>query len=263
MVADAPVCSLQVSRAVYFVTGGGTYCAGGSGFPILLSNSASGVNYQLFRGTTPVGGAVAGTTGSGLNFGLQTTAGSYTVKATDAVTGCTNTMSGVITISVNPVPASFNVTGGGNYCVGGSGVHIGLTGSVIGINYQLYNGLTAVGAPLPGSTFALDFGFQTAAGTYTVKAVNAATGCSSVMNGSAVININSVPAAYAVTGGGSFCAGGAGVQIGLSSSDAGVNYQLYVGTSPVGSVMAGTGGTLNFGYQIIGGIYTVDRKSVV
>ncbi len=249
--------------AVYFVTGGGTYCAGGSGYAILLSNSASGVNYQLFRGTTPVGGAVAGTTGSGLNFGLQTTAGSYTVVATDAVTGCTNSMSGVIAISVNPLPAVFNVTGGGNYCTGGSGVNVGLSGSVVGINYQLYNGIAPVGTPVAGSSFALSFGLQTAAGTYTVKAINPSTGCSSVMDGSAVININALPATYAVTGGGNFCAGGSGVQIGLTSSDPGVNYQLYIGASPIGTVMAGTGGTLDFGYQIIGGVYTVKATNAL
>ena len=45
-----------------------------------------------------------------------------------------------ITITVNPTPTIFTVSGGGAYCSGGLGVDIILSGSETGVNYQLYNG---------------------------------------------------------------------------------------------------------------------------
>ncbi|MCD6012937.1 MAG: C-terminal target protein [Flavipsychrobacter sp.] len=243
--------------AAFTVTGGGNYCAGGAGKLVGLSNSATGVNYQLYRGTTPVGGAMAGTTGSPISFGLQTTAGVYTVKAVNPTTSCTANMTGSVTITIDPLPGVFTVTGGGNYCSGGSGVNVGLSNSVTGISYQLYNGGTASGLPMAGSGFALDFGLKTATGMYTVTATNTATGCTNAMNGSATININSLPVAYLVTGGGNYCAGSTGVHVGLVSSAAGVSYQLYLGSSAVGSPIAGTGAALDFGAQTMAGTYTV------
>jgi hypothetical protein len=88
----------------YNVTGGGTYCAGGSGFAVGLSGSEVGVSYQLVRGgSTNVGTSVSGT-GSALNFGTQTTAGNYTVVATHQTTSNSVAMTGNATISINALP---------------------------------------------------------------------------------------------------------------------------------------------------------------
>ncbi len=245
------------------VTGGGNYCAGGSGVAVGLDNSESGVNYQLYRGTTAIGGSLAGTTGASINFGLQAIAGTYTVKAINALTGCMQNMTGSAAVAVDPLPAAFTVTGGGDYCTGGSGVNVGLSNSVIGVDYQLYNGGSTVGAPMTGSGFALDFGMQTATGTYTVIATDMTAGCTMTMSGSAVVNTNVLPVVYAVTGGGNYCAGGAGVHVGLVSSQTGVNYQLQIGTSAAGGMVAGTGGALDFGAQTMGGVYTVKATNAV
>ncbi len=243
--------------AVYTVTGGGSYCSGGTGVAIGLSNSDAGINYQLYRGSVLVGSPVAGT-GSSISFGLQTAAGTYTVLAIDATTGCTSAMSGSATVSINALPAVVSVTGGGGYCVGGTGVLIGLSASAIGIDYQLYLGTTAVGSPVPGTGAALSFGLQTAAGTYTVIATNPVTSCSSTMSGSATIYIYPLPVTYTVTGGGSYCLGGAGVVVGLSGSSSGVSYQLYLGGLPlIGTVVSGTGSAISFGLRTVPGTYTV------
>ncbi len=85
---------------IYNVIGGGSFCAGGSGVLIGLSNSAVGVNYMLYRGTTATG-TFAGT-GSPISFGLQTVGGTYTVVATTTATGCSVAMSGSVTITVIP-----------------------------------------------------------------------------------------------------------------------------------------------------------------
>lgn len=241
---------------VYTVTGGGGYCAGGTGTPVGVSNSASGINYQLYNGASTVGSPVAGT-GSAISFGNQTTTGTYTVMATNTSTSCTNAMSGNAVVSINPLPSTYNVTGGGSYCVGGTGRSIGLAGSTTGINYQLYNGASPVGSPIPGASSGLDFGLQTAAGTYTVLATNATTSCTNAMTSSATIVIDPLPTAFTVTGGGSYCNGGAGMPVGLSGSTSGVNYQLYVGSTATGSSVAGNGSAISFGNQTAAGTYTV------
>ncbi|WP_345080369.1 beta strand repeat-containing protein, partial [Nemorincola caseinilytica] len=241
---------------VYAVTGGGSYCAGGSGQAISLSGSETGVNYQLYNGAATVGTAVAGS-GSAIGLGTQTASGTYTVLATNATTACTRVMSGSAGITINALPVAQIVNGGGAYCAGGTGVAVGLGSSQTGINYQLYNGLTAMGSAVPGTGSAISFGSQTMSGTYMVKATDPVTGCTNNMTGTASVSINAVPTIYNVTGGGSYCAGSTGVSIGLSGSTAGVSYQLYNGSLPVGTAATGTGAALSFGIHTLAATYYV------
>ncbi len=173
---------------VYTISGGGNYCAGGAGLHILLGNSQSGVNYQLYNGLTPVDTALHGT-GSGIDFGLITGSGTYTIIATNTTTGCSANMTGTAVINANPLPTPFTVTGGGNYCSGSTGSHVGLSNSTIGVSYQLYIGVAVSGAAVAGTGAAIDFGPRTAPGTYTVVATNTFTTCTNTMTGSVVIGI--------------------------------------------------------------------------
>ncbi|HPI09193.1 MAG TPA: hypothetical protein PLM41_22525, partial [Saprospiraceae bacterium] len=88
--------------ALFQVNGGGVRCAtDNSGVAIGLSGSQTGVNYQLFLGTSPVGASVAGT-GAPITVGNPMIAGSYRVVATNNASGCTASMSaGAVVISVN------------------------------------------------------------------------------------------------------------------------------------------------------------------
>ncbi len=240
---------------LYSVTGGGAYCAGGAGVPVGLAGSQVGVNYQLYNGGSPVGSPVAGT-GSAISFGSITTAGTYSVIANPG-TSCATTMTGSAVVSVDPLPTVYTVTGGGHYCLGGTGLVIGLSNSDIGVNYQLYNGTIMVGSPVAGTGSGISFGSMTAAGTYTVLAINTLTGCVSNMAGSALVVVDPLPVVHSVTGGGSYCSGGTGLHIGLSSSDVGVNYQLFLGSSAVGAPIAGSGASIDFGLITVAGTYTV------
>ncbi|THU30207.1 hypothetical protein FAM09_30360 [Niastella caeni] len=86
---------------------------------------------------------------------------------------------------------SYNVTGGGAYCSGGSGVAVGLSGSEIDTTYQLQLNGTNTGSPVIGTGGSINFGLQTAAGTYTVVAI---TGSGPMlMNGAATVTINPLP----------------------------------------------------------------------
>ena len=243
--------------SAYTLTGGGSLCVGDTGVHIFLSGSDTGTSYQLYNYSAPFGVAMAGT-GAGLDFGRQTVAGVYTLTATYNFTNCPNSMVGIDTVIVNTLPSAYNITGGGDYCIGGTGVHIGVGTSDLGINYQLYNGSLAVGAAIPGASTSLDFGLQTAAGIYTIKGFNAATNCAMQMNGADTIRINPLPLVSNVTGGAHYCSGGTGVVIGLDTAVSGVNYQLFIGSTPIGAAAPGNGTvSYSFPMQTAAGTYSV------
>lgn len=238
------------------VTDGGNYCAGGAGVHVLLSGSARGINYQLFEGTTAVGAPLGGI-GSGLDLGIQKTAGNYTVVAKNATTGCEADMTGTASINVIAPPVSYTLLGSvtNKYCPGGAGVDLQLSGSVPGFDYELFKGTTSVGV-LSGTGSTLDFGFMPT-GTYSVVAKDIVYTCTSTMAGNPTISNYPVPAAFAVTGGGSFCSTGTGVSVGLANCANGVKYQLFNGAA-VGSDVLGSAGTaIDFGLQTAMGGYTV------
>jgi autotransporter-associated beta strand protein len=97
-----------------------------------------------------------------------------------AETGCVN-------------PTAFNVTGGGAYCSGGTGVTIGLSNSETGVQYQLILSATNDGSPVSGTNSAISFGLRTVAGTYTVLGTRTSGGCSTTMTGNAVVTVNPRP----------------------------------------------------------------------
>jgi len=256
--------SINPLPLVFFVTGGGGFCPGGAGAHVNLNYSTTGVNYQLYLASSPVAGGLIAGSNAGLDFGLQTTAGTYSVVAIDASTMCTKNMSGSANVFINPLPASHTVTGGGAYCAGGTGVHIGLNGSNTGITYQLWSGGAALGSPVAGTGTPLDFGIHSATGSYTVSAINSTTSCSSNMTGVVSVSVNPLPNVDSVYGSGSgYCAGGTGIDILLSGSDAGVSYQMYRGGSSTGSPVAGTGSLLDLGLHTLTGLYTVIATNTI
>jgi len=241
----------------YTVTGGGSYCAGGgSGSVIGLSSSDVGVSYTLDSDGVAVL-TITGT-GSSLTFGYHL-AGTYTITATAGGTICTAAMVGSAVVAVGPLPTAFTVTGGGGYCSGGAGVDVGLAASNTGTNYQLYRGGVAVGGPVAGTGAPISFGLQTIAGTYTVVATNAATLCTNTMIGSVTVTTVPLPAAYTVSGSGSYCSGAAGYDVTLSSSDVGITYTLD-SDGVADMTLAGTGSSLDFGHHLAG-TYTIAASS--
>ena len=101
--SEEPYCT---PPSAYNVTGGGSYCLGGTGVSINLSNSETSVNYELYKDLAASGTILAGTTGSGLTFSNVTSVGSYTVAATRVSGSCTSNMTGSATVSINPLPTA-------------------------------------------------------------------------------------------------------------------------------------------------------------
>ncbi len=87
---------------IYNVTGGGSYCAGGSGSDISIDGSAAFTTYRLYNGTT-LAGTFSGT-GASMYLGAYAAAGSYSVMATTA-NGCSSSMNGAAAISITPLVA--------------------------------------------------------------------------------------------------------------------------------------------------------------
>jgi len=242
------------------VSGNGIFCAGAPGSQVLLSGSQSGVNYVLYRDTISTPIESTGGTGGALNFGYQSLGGKYTVIATNTTTGCVNHMDSFALLIRHPLPAIYTIAGGGGYCVGDTGRPIYLDASNVGIRYNLFNGTLPAGV-VYGTGFGIGYGTFTTIGTYSVVATDTATGCTSNMANTLTIGINSLPAVFNVSGGGTGCAGSAFYDT-LSGSVLSVKYYLYNGTSTLFDSLTGTGNPLLFGTYNTSGTYTVIARDV-
>jgi hypothetical protein len=119
--------------------------------------------------------------------------------------------------------------------------------------------------------------YETAYGpahTSTTATIRISGGCSDTDNNSSDFvsgtpnprntsnyNLCATPTAFNVTGGGAYCSGGLGVSVGLSNSQLGVSYQLYIGAAAAGTPISGTGSSISFGLQTTVDIYTVKGTS--
>ena len=245
--------------AIFGVTGGGAYCSGGSGLNVNLNGSTTGVNYQLYNGAATAGAAVAGT-GAAISFGLKTAAGTYTVTATNASSGCKINMTGSAVISVTPAPNTTFTYPAYTYCATLTSAAAALSGSPASGTFSASpSGLNFSNV----SSGVINLGTCNA-GTYSIKYTVAASGGCPVYTYTQTtkISINAVPNLFTVTGGGPYCITGSGAPVGLSNSQTGVNYQLYRSATAIGLPVAGTGSSISFGNQLLAGTYTVTAKKV-
>ena len=174
--------------SVFTVTGGGAYCAGGTGVHVGLSGSTSGIQYQLYIDTSFYSGGSATGTGIALDFGAMTITGTYTVLATNTATGCKSGMSGSAVITVNPLPSA--ITGTLSLCAGASTT---LADASTGGTWSA-SGTHATIDTFTGVVSGVSSGVASI--TYTL-----ATGCSTTT----VVTVNPVPGA--ITGDTTVCIG--------------------------------------------------------
>jgi hypothetical protein len=133
-----------------------------------MSGSVVTVTYYLYKNGTPIGSAAG--TGSPIDYGLYTSAGTYTVIALSTLTGCSSLQNGsaVITTVAPPVAGTItgptilhtgatitltpSVTGGAwsssnaHATVSSSGVVTGVSAGPVNISYTMSNGVCAVSA---------------------------------------------------------------------------------------------------------------------
>lgn len=152
----------------------------------------------------------------------------------------------------NAIP-SFGYSGGGGGGAGSSGAGGNAVNNIGGAGTPLYggnggNGLTSPGPGNPGSNYGGGGGGE----KYTSFPVS----FPGIGAGGLVI-ISYISDYYNITPFNSTFCFGTTVTIGLSGSETGVSYQLYLGGSPLGSPVAGTGGPITFGNYTAVGTYTV------
>ncbi|MBX2901870.1 MAG: Ig-like domain-containing protein, partial [Cyclobacteriaceae bacterium] len=151
-------------------------------------------------------------------------------------TGCKTST----TVTVRNNPAS--ISGATNICAGSSSV---LTNATLG-----------------GVWSSADDAVATVSGAGVLTGVAAGNTTVTYMLGTtcyrtASVAVNALPDMKNVTGGGSYCAGGPGVSIGLDASQTSTTYKLYrAGTGLAGSY-SGTGTPMFFGMMTTAGMYTV------
>ncbi len=159
--AAAPV-TVNSLPATPTITAGGptTFCAGGN----VTLTSSPGTGYLWSNGAIT----------SSINV---TTAGSYTVKVTNA-DGCQSAASVATIVTVNALPAIPTITSGGpvTFCNGGN---VTLTSSA-GTSYLWSNGATTPGINV------------TTPGSFTVQVTNA-NGCQSAASAATTVNVNALP----------------------------------------------------------------------
>lgn len=150
-------------------------------------------------------------------------------------TGCSN----ATLVNINTLPSS--IAGLTNVCEGATTV---LSNSVLGGSWS--SSASAVADITPsGAMTGVSAGNATV--TYTLP-----TGCYRT----ATVAVNALPNVYNVTGGGSYCAGGAGSDISLDGSASFTTYRLYNGTTLAGT-FTGTGTSMYLGAFATAGTYSV------
>jgi hypothetical protein len=117
----------------------------------------------------------------------------YTVTISDG----TFTQSSSIQINVKQVAQSYEVTGGGNLCGNDTSVEVMLSGSQPNADYYLLRNMIPTGYIIAGNGQPIQFDQITNAGEFTVSAYLQTTGCSSIMNGSALVEHYNSPIADA------------------------------------------------------------------
>lgn len=185
-------CSLEVAvlpRPTGELSGSTTICAGESA-ELSIAVTGNGP----WSGTLSDGTQFSGAQSPILVTVTPATTTTYTLTTLndENCTATPNDLSGSATVTID-VLEMFNVTGGGDYCDGGPGVEVGLSGSETGVSYQLYLNGFPFGDPVPGTGSAISFGLQTAVGTYTVLAIRNSTECEKQMMGSAEVDILPLP----------------------------------------------------------------------
>jgi uncharacterized protein YjdB len=203
----------------------------------------------IVLGSTPTPGGVwisdttaAATVGylSGVVTGIA--AGLTNISYVISATGCLTR----VQVTVNVTPPT--ITGNPHICIGSSNT---FSNAMAGGSWISSNPAIATIDAATGVATSVSLG------VIRISYVLPVTGCMAVK----VVSVDPLPNVYTVTGGGNYCSGATGVNIGLNNSQAGVSYELYYGTSTTG-YLPGTGFPLNFGLHTAGGVYTVQATDV-
>ncbi|HNW97240.1 MAG TPA: PKD domain-containing protein [Bacteroidales bacterium] len=233
------------STVTYSLTIDGSDLTMGSPLTLTCSTTSGTISASSTTGGVSYSWAGPGiVSGDGTSTPTVNAAGTYTVTVT--VASCNRT--GTVTVSSNTTQpdvtmgAALNLT-----CAVTSGT-ISASSATGGVTYNW----AGPGIVSGGNT---SIPTVNTAGTYTVTVTNPANGCTNTAN--TTVTQSSLPTAYSVSGGGSYCTGGTGLSVCVSLSQVGVDYQLQCNGVNTGAPLAGTGSALCFTNLTTTGTYTV------
>ncbi|OJJ17142.1 hypothetical protein BKI52_31005 [marine bacterium AO1-C] len=228
-----------------------TICNGAT-VTVTVQSSENGVSYQLHDGSGNTGTAVDGDGGNiNLTSGAITSNVTISVIATNKTTNCTNTLTTNFPITVNPLPSNtLSLTPSQSNICSGESVTFTIASSEAGVNYQLFDGTSNVGAPVAGTggdIMIVASNITNASTTFSVIATNTTTNCQATLTDTELILAGAVPNTGLTvnTSANNVCSGGS-VNITVEGSENNVSYTLFDGSSNVGSAQTGNGGTLTF-----------------
>lgn len=163
--------------------------------------------------------------------------------------------SAALTIYAQPGPAG-TITGTAAVCQGRTGVAYSVPAitNATGYNWSLPSGAT-ITAGSNTRSITVSYSNSATSGMITVVGTNGT--CNGTVSPNYAVTVNPLPDINTVTGGGTYCFGASGVEVGLNDSQSGVNYQLKLNGTNTGSPLAGTGSVLSYGNQTTVGAYTV------
>jgi hypothetical protein len=161
----------------------------------LMLTATNGSNYSW----NLVGATSSNTKSSTLNTTLVEGLNSFTVSNTSNE-GCVSTSKEIIIVD-NAAPTSFFVSGDKTYCSGKDNATIVLSGSEVGIKYELINNSVSTGITQVGTGSPINFSLTPTdvKNVYTIVATNTNTLCTNPMNGTATVNVNPTPTVPSIT----------------------------------------------------------------
>lgn len=188
-------CTSTPSEVVVFVSGGNTMSVSVSASAynvcpeteIQLTVLASGGTGNYSYSWTSVPQGFTSNVYNPVADPQQTT--KYIVTVNDGLTQRTDS----ILIQLRPLPVPYNITGGGSYCEGGNGVGIGLSGTQPSTIYSLFRNGIEMGVMRSGNGDSIHFGRYQDEGIYQIRALSLTSLCSTMMNGTAAVEILSLP----------------------------------------------------------------------
>lgn len=228
-----------------------TVCEGNTiDFTDLSTGGATSWNWT-FEGGTP-----ATSTDQNPTITYNTT-GNYdvTLEISDGTNTNTLLVPDMIHVIVAPIAPATPV---GLTAVCGGGTEEYTTESIAGADSYNWEVLPADAGTISGTdtigTFNAD---DTWTGDYTIK-VRATNFCGwGLWSNTLSCTLNFNPYAFQVSTGGSYCSGGNGIEVTLDGSETGVDYELFLDGTTTGTIIAGTGSPISFGFQTNTGLYTV------
>ncbi|MFZ4522816.1 MAG: T9SS type A sorting domain-containing protein [Bacteroidales bacterium] len=206
----------------YTVTGGGTCCDNGTGFPVGLATSQAGTTYMLYKNDIQTGPTISGT-GAAINFPGNQTAGTFTVTGTN-INGTAPMLNSVMVL-MNPSPVP-QIASNSPLCSGTSLILNGNPGSQVSYSWSGMNGFSSTlqnPVILNATT-----GFS---GNYSLTVTNS-FGCTSSTSTAVVVNSLPVPTIY---GPGSICTGSTGINYSTEPGMTGYSWTVTGGVITTGA----------------------------